>query len=131
MSIALNSSSPSPTSTVTEKLLKTQKSQVKFSSATTIAMQQCQEAVQKLPACVSSYFFEKAHHLISLVIENQKKSNSLLQLQKDDYVPRSLKSAFTLSGSNEVSRTTEFSTLASSLNTTTATFVQSAKAIVV
>jgi hypothetical protein len=131
MSHASNSSSPFLTSPVTDKPLKTPKLQEKLSSATTIAMRQCREAAQKLPACVSSYFFEKAHSLISMVIENQKKSDSLLQLQKDDYVPRSLKSALTLSGSNEVSRTTEFSTLATSLHTTTATFVKSAKAIMV
>jgi hypothetical protein len=116
-------------------LMKSTKKDKKFNnklpSATTTALRKCREEAQKLPVNVSSYFFDQGKRLISLVIENQEKLANLKKLQQDEFVPRSLKSLVTLSGSNEVSRTSEFLTLATSLDTTSSVYSTSAKAIMV
>ena len=96
-----------------------------------MAYRRCQEEVQKLPAYVSSFTLSLGKRLISLVIDNTEKSLTILKLQKDDYIPRSLKSAVKLSGSDEVSRTQTFTTLASSFNTTTTEYIASAKKLMV
>jgi hypothetical protein len=98
-------------------------------SATTMAYRRCEEAVQKLPPYVASFTLEQGKRFLSLVIDNQVKSLTLSKLQKDEYVPRSLRSSICLSGSNDVSRTPNFMTLAASLNTTTSDYIQNAKNI--
>jgi hypothetical protein len=100
-------------------------------SATTMAYRRCEEAVQKLPPYVASFTLEQGKRFLSLVIDNQVKSLTLSKLQKDEYVPRSLRSSICLSGSNDVSRTPTFMTLAASLNTTTSDYIQNAKNIMI
>jgi hypothetical protein len=128
MTPASVSTSPSQYPTMKSRLKNENKSD-KLPSATTIAFRICQEEALKLPTNVSSYFFEQGKRLILLVIKNQEKSKKLTKLQKDDFVTRSLKSAITLSGSNKVSRITNFTTLATSLGTTSSMYVTFAKAI--
>jgi hypothetical protein len=124
------SNSISPSCSTTPKPIK-QNHPNRLPSATTMAYRRCQEEVQKLPPYVSSFTLSLGKRLISLVIDNTEKSLTILKLQKDDYIPHSLKSATTLSGSDEVSRTQSFTTLASSFHTTTTEYIASAKKLMV
>jgi hypothetical protein len=130
MTPASDSNSPSQYSTV-KFFTKSKNTYNKLPSATTIALRKCREEAQKLPTNVSSYFLDQGKRLISSVIENQEKSAKLNRLKQDEFVPRSLKSAIELSGSNDVSRTTTFMTLATSLDTTSSVYVSSVKEIMV
>jgi hypothetical protein len=122
MTPVLNSTSPS-CSTMMKPIKKNHHN--RLPSATTMAYHWCQEEVQKLPPYALSFTLKLGKRLILLVIENTEKSLTILKLQKDNYIPCSLKSSITLSG------TQNFTTLASSFHTTTTEYIISAKKLMV